>query len=149
MEETKLNKVLKYKAKEGDKRSTRTNSMGKLMQSVGIYGIAILFLLVGAILQALGVINNFLTTQNMMNILDAVELALKNEKRLGAGRVQIEPDVVKAFFSPVSRTPVYKTTNDIVAVEQQNFVKERKQIETKVEIVQPQLAVPSVTVVQE
>jgi ribose/xylose/arabinose/galactoside ABC-type transport system permease subunit len=57
-----------------DRRSLAQSRFGKILNTAGIYGIAVLFLILGAILQAAGVINNFLTAQNMLNIVDAVSL---------------------------------------------------------------------------
>ncbi len=59
---------------KNDVRATKVNTLGKVMSIAGIYAIAILFLILGIILQSTGIINNFLTAQNMMNILDAVTL---------------------------------------------------------------------------
>lgn len=61
-------------AKQIDKRSVAQSSLGKIMNTLGIYGIALLFLILGAVLQAFGVINNFLTGTNMLNIVDAVSM---------------------------------------------------------------------------
>ncbi|MGL1892428.1 MAG: ABC transporter permease [Spirochaetaceae bacterium] len=57
-----------------DKRATKLNFLGKVLNSSGIYAIAILFLLLGILLQSLGIINSFLTATNFLNILDAVTL---------------------------------------------------------------------------
>jgi ribose/xylose/arabinose/galactoside ABC-type transport system permease subunit len=57
-----------------DLRSTGSNRLGGIVNQAGIYGIAVLFILAGAILQSAGIINNFMTTQNFMNIIDAVAL---------------------------------------------------------------------------
>jgi len=57
-----------------DRRSLTQSRLGKILNTAGIYGIAVLFLILGAILQATGTINNFLTAQNMLNIVDAVSL---------------------------------------------------------------------------
>lgn len=57
-----------------DQRSVAQSTVGKVLNTLGIYGIAVLFLVFGAILQALGIINNFLTTTNMLNIVDAVSM---------------------------------------------------------------------------
>jgi ribose/xylose/arabinose/galactoside ABC-type transport system permease subunit len=40
----------------------------------GIYGVVVLFVILGVVLQALGIINNFLTATNMLNIVDAVSM---------------------------------------------------------------------------
>ncbi len=60
--------------KQIDTRATSVNIIGKVIHYAGIYAVALLFLLAGIILQSFGIINNFLTTQNMMNILDAVSM---------------------------------------------------------------------------
>ena len=60
--------------KQIDSRAINVNLFGKVMHYAGIYAVALMFLLAGIILQSLGIINNFLTTQNMMNILDAVSM---------------------------------------------------------------------------
>lgn len=57
-----------------DTRALQTNRFSKLLSSIGIYAIAALFIVLGVVLQSMGIINNFLTTQNMMNIVDAVAL---------------------------------------------------------------------------
>jgi len=57
-----------------DTRALQTNRFSAIMNSVGVYAIALLFLLLGMLLQGVGVINNFMTTQNLMNIVDAVAL---------------------------------------------------------------------------
>jgi ribose transport system permease protein len=55
-------------------RSLRTGSLSRLYNTAGVYGIAILFLALGALLQATGAIGNFLSAQNMLNIVDAAAL---------------------------------------------------------------------------
>jgi len=57
-----------------DKRTTRSSSAGRLVSKAGAYGIAIIFFLLGALLQATGVIHGFLSVQNMLNIVDAAAL---------------------------------------------------------------------------
>jgi len=57
-----------------DLRSVTQNRIGKIMNTAGIYGIALLFLILGIVLQALGIINNFFTTSNLLNIVDAVAM---------------------------------------------------------------------------
>ena len=58
----------------GDGRSTRSNRLGAVVNQVGIYGIALLFILLGAGLQGAGIINNFMSAQNFLNIIDAAAL---------------------------------------------------------------------------
>jgi ribose/xylose/arabinose/galactoside ABC-type transport system permease subunit len=57
-----------------DLRSTGSSRFGRIVSTAGIYGIALLFLALGGVLQATGVINGFLSAQNMMNIVDAVAM---------------------------------------------------------------------------
>jgi ribose/xylose/arabinose/galactoside ABC-type transport system permease subunit len=57
-----------------DTRSLRTGSFSSIFNTVGVYTIAILFLALGALLQATGAIGNFLSPMNMLNIVDAVAL---------------------------------------------------------------------------
>jgi ribose/xylose/arabinose/galactoside ABC-type transport system permease subunit len=59
---------------KSDLRSVTQNRIGKILNTAGIYGIALLFLIFGIILQATGVINNFFTASNMLNIVDAVSM---------------------------------------------------------------------------
>jgi len=57
-----------------DYRALRTGSFSSIINTAGVYAIAVLFLALGALLQATGVIGNFLSAQNMLNIVDAVAL---------------------------------------------------------------------------
>ena len=57
-----------------DKRAVKLNVFSKFMHTLGIYGVAGMFIILGILLQATGIINNFLTAQNMLNIVDAVAL---------------------------------------------------------------------------
>jgi len=57
-----------------DSRAVQTNIFTSFMGIVGIYAIAALFILLGAVLQMTGVINNFLTSRNFINIIDSVAL---------------------------------------------------------------------------
>ncbi|MDY0289455.1 MAG: ABC transporter permease [Sphaerochaeta sp.] len=61
-------------AQKVDTRALRTNRFSKVLSTVGIYAIAALFLLLGILLQSMGLINNFMTSQNLLNIVDAVSL---------------------------------------------------------------------------
>lgn len=58
----------------GDKRALGPSAVIRIVNAAGVYGIAILFLVLGALLQLAGVINGFLSAQNMLNIVDAVAL---------------------------------------------------------------------------
>jgi ribose/xylose/arabinose/galactoside ABC-type transport system permease subunit len=57
-----------------DARTVRAGSFSSIMNTAGVYGIAVLFVLLGAVLQATGAIGNFLSPQNLLNIVDAVAL---------------------------------------------------------------------------
>jgi len=57
-----------------DTRNLRTGTFSSIMNTAGVYGMAVLFLLLGVLLQATGVIGNFLSAQNMLNIVDAAAL---------------------------------------------------------------------------
>jgi ribose/xylose/arabinose/galactoside ABC-type transport system permease subunit len=57
-----------------DNRALGSSSAGRLVSAAGVYGIAILFLAIGAALQLTGVIRGFLSIQNMLNIVDAAAL---------------------------------------------------------------------------
>ncbi len=74
MESTLVSDDSNIKNNIKDKRATKLNFLGKVLNSSGIYAIAILFLLLGILLQSLGIINSFLTATNFLNILDAVTL---------------------------------------------------------------------------
>jgi ribose transport system permease protein len=55
-------------------RSLGTASFSRLYNTAGVYAMAVLFLALGALLQATGAIGNFLSAKNMLNIVDAVAL---------------------------------------------------------------------------
>lgn len=57
-----------------DSRALQTNRFSTILNNFGIYAIAVLFILLGLLLQSLGIINNFMSPQNLMNIVDAVAL---------------------------------------------------------------------------
>jgi len=60
--------------KAPDTRALRAGSFSSILNTAGVYAIAVLFLALGALLQATGAIGNFLSGQNMLNIVDAVAL---------------------------------------------------------------------------
>ncbi len=60
--------------KSEDIRTIKSTRVGSVVNQFGIYGIALLFIVVGSVLQSTGIINNFLTAQNFLNIIDAVAL---------------------------------------------------------------------------
>ncbi|MCF6335587.1 MAG: hypothetical protein L3J12_07590, partial [Spirochaetales bacterium] len=74
MEKTKLSDATDEGIRQIDTRATSVNLFSKLMHYAGIYAVALMFLLIGIVLQGLGIINSFLTTQNLLNILDAVSM---------------------------------------------------------------------------
>jgi ribose/xylose/arabinose/galactoside ABC-type transport system permease subunit len=57
-----------------DARAVRTGAFSSIMNTAGVYGIALLFLVLGTLLQVTGVIGHFLSPQNLLNIVDAVAL---------------------------------------------------------------------------
>ena len=57
-----------------DTRTIRAGSFSSFMNTAGVYAIALLFLALGALLQATGAIDGFLSPQNLLNIVDAVAL---------------------------------------------------------------------------
>ena len=57
-----------------DVRSVSQNKITKILNVAGIYGVVVLFVVLGIILQSLGVINNFLKGSNLLNIVDAVSM---------------------------------------------------------------------------
>lgn len=62
------------KVEAADGRSVVSTRLGGAVNQAGIFGIALLFVAVGAALQGAGVINGFLSAQNFLNIVDAVAL---------------------------------------------------------------------------
>ena len=69
-----LKKTNKAAVVAADGRTTSYSKVGSLMQALGVYAIAVLFIALGALLQATGVIRGFLTLQKALNIFDAVSL---------------------------------------------------------------------------
>jgi ribose/xylose/arabinose/galactoside ABC-type transport system permease subunit len=57
-----------------DARTVRAGTFSSIVTTAGVYGMAALFLVLGAVLQLTGAIGNFLSPQNMLNIVDAVAL---------------------------------------------------------------------------
>lgn len=96
-----------------DLRSTEVNRFGKIVNTAGIYGIALLFLVLGGILQATGVIKGFLTMQNMMNIVDAVAM-------LGIVAVGMAFVTYSGNFSDMS-APTTMALTGIVAIQMLKF----------------------------
>jgi len=113
MENIKLSETTKVEIKQIDSRATSVNLLGRVMHYAGIYAVALMFLLVGIILQGLGIINNFLTTQNMMNILDAVSM-------LGIVAVGMAFVTYSGQFADLS-APTTMALTGIVAVQMLQF----------------------------
>lgn len=105
--------ISKEKSKEKfltlDKRTIKSNKIGSIVNQVGIYGIALLFVLLGIVLQGLGIINNFLSAQNFFNIIDAVAL-------LGIVAVGMAFITYSGNFADMS-VPTTMALTGIVAVE--------------------------------
>ena len=57
-----------------DSRVVRSGSFSRIVNTAGVYGIALLFLVLGLVLQLTGAIGNFMSVKNMLNIVDAVAL---------------------------------------------------------------------------
>ena len=57
-----------------DSRVVRSGSFSRVVNTAGVYGIALLFLVLGLVLQLTGAIGNFMSVKNMLNIVDAVAL---------------------------------------------------------------------------
>lgn len=57
-----------------DLRRLNSTRFGSLVNQLGIYGVALLFVVLGAALQGTGVIANFVSAQNFLNIVDAVAM---------------------------------------------------------------------------
>jgi ribose/xylose/arabinose/galactoside ABC-type transport system permease subunit len=66
--------MAKAAATTADRRTVGSSLAGRIFNVTGIYGIAILFLALGALLQATGVIHRFLTPENMLNIVNAATM---------------------------------------------------------------------------
>ncbi len=92
-----------------DIRSTGSSRLGGIVNQVGIYGIALLFIVAGAIMQSLGVINNFMSAQNFVNIIDAVAL-------LGIVAAGMAFVTYSGHFADMS-TPTTMALTGIVSVE--------------------------------
>lgn len=57
-----------------DSRELNQSMVNRVFVTIGVYIIAIFLIILGIILQLTGVINNFLSGQNMLNIVDAVSM---------------------------------------------------------------------------
>ncbi len=108
-----MSETTKEEIKQIDYRATSVNLLGKVMHYAGIYAVALMFLLLGIILQSLGIINNFLTAQNMLNILDAVSM-------LGIVAVGMAFVTYSGQFADLS-APTTMALTGIVAVQMLQF----------------------------
>jgi ribose transport system permease protein len=59
---------------KADARNLKASSFSRIVNTAGVYGVALLFVVLGVLLQATGVIRGFLSLQNMFNIVDATAL---------------------------------------------------------------------------
>lgn len=57
-----------------DSRELNQSMVNRVFITIGVYLIAIVLIILGIVLQLTGAINNFLTGQNMLNIIDAVSM---------------------------------------------------------------------------
>lgn len=57
-----------------DSRSLRSGRFSSFISVAGVYLVAVLFIMLAVVLQATGVIRNFLSVQNFINILDTVSM---------------------------------------------------------------------------
>ncbi len=96
-----------------DVRALKTSRFSSIINNAGIYAVACLFLIFGMLLQSLGVINNFLTMQNMMNIVDAVSL-------LGIVAIGMSFITYSGHFADLS-VPTTIALTGIVSVEMLKF----------------------------
>lgn len=96
-----------------DERSVGSNRLGGIVSQVGIYGVALLFILLGAALQGAGIVNNFLSAQNFFNIIDAVAL-------LGIVAVGMAFVTYSGHYADMS-VPTTMALTGIVAVEVLSF----------------------------
>lgn len=59
---------------EKDLRAVGASTFGRIVHTFGIYFVALVLLIFGLLLQGVGIINNFGSPQNFLNIIDAVAL---------------------------------------------------------------------------
>ncbi len=103
----------RVKAALSDTRNLSSGKFNRAVNTIGIYGIAVLFVLIGIILQSTGVINNFLTAKNMLNIVDAVSL-------LGIVAVGMAFVTYSGHYADLS-APTTMAITGIIAVEMLKF----------------------------
>lgn len=96
-----------------DSREIGQSMVNRVFVSIGVYLIAIVLIVLGIILQLTGTINNFLTGQNMLNIIDAVSM-------LGIVAVGMAFVTYSGHYADLS-VPTTMALTGIVAVEMLKF----------------------------
>jgi ribose/xylose/arabinose/galactoside ABC-type transport system permease subunit len=91
----------------------RHSVVNRVFVTIGVYLIAIVLLALGIVLQLTGTINNFLTAQNMLNIIDAVSM-------LGIVAVGMAFVTYSGHYADLS-VPTTMALTGIVAVEMLKF----------------------------
>ncbi len=91
----------------------RHSVVNRVFVTIGVYLIAIVLLVLGIVLQLTGTINNFLTAQNMLNIIDAVSM-------LGIVAVGMAFVTYSGHYADLS-VPTTMALTGIVAVEMLKF----------------------------
>jgi len=91
----------------------RHSVVNRVFVTIGVYLIAIVLLVLGIVLQFTGTINNFLTAQNMLNIIDAVSM-------LGIVAVGMAFVTYSGHYADLS-VPTTMALTGIVAVEMLKF----------------------------
>ncbi len=99
--------------KQPNSRFDRGNTVSRIFNTAGIFGIVVLFIVLGIILQLFGVINNFMTASNMLNIVDAVSM-------LGIVALGMAFVTYSGHFADLS-TPTTMALTGIVAVQMLQF----------------------------
>jgi ribose/xylose/arabinose/galactoside ABC-type transport system permease subunit len=96
-----------------DSRELRQSMVNRVFVTIGVYLIAIFLIILGIVLQLTGVINNFLSGQNMLNIVDAVSM-------LGIVAVGMAFVTYSGHYADLS-VPTTMALTGIVAVEMLKF----------------------------
>lgn len=96
-----------------DSREIRQSMVNRVFVTIGVYLIAIFLIIFGIVLQLTGVINNFLSGQNMLNIVDAVSM-------LGIVAVGMAFVTYSGHYADLS-VPTTMALTGIVAVEMLKF----------------------------
>jgi ribose/xylose/arabinose/galactoside ABC-type transport system permease subunit len=96
-----------------DSRELRQSMVNRVFVTIGVYLIAIVLVVLGIVLQLSGAIRNFLTGQNMLNIIDAVSM-------LGIVSVGMAFVTYSGHYADLS-VPTTMALTGIVAVEMLRF----------------------------